>query len=132
MCFFLAFPYPVLPSNIVTDRKFTDNYFKYEERKQHGPEKSTFYILCFLFPGLQSLLDADSFMCFWSIPEALATTQVKVDLKSSDVTFFNSKLLCRIAPSSKVDLKWSLQHSCKLSIIISALRSKKSEEVNLK
>lgn len=62
-------------------------------------------------------------MTFWTVPAGFVTTQVKVDLKSSDVTVFNSKLLCRIAPSSKVDLKQSLQLSCGLlsgSIIISS------------
>lgn len=64
-------------------------------------------IQCFLFfPALQLLLTvAANMMFFRVIPAAFVTTQVKEDLKSSDVTFFNSKLLCRIAPSSKVDLK---------------------------
>lgn len=39
------------------------------------------------------------------VPAAFVTTQVKMDFRSSKVTVFNSKLLCRIAPFSKVDLK---------------------------
>ncbi|KAA8587092.1 hypothetical protein FQN60_000928, partial [Etheostoma spectabile] len=51
------------------------------------------------------LIVAANVKFFWVIPAAFVTTQVKDDFRSSDVTLFNSKLLCRIAPSSKVDLK---------------------------
>lgn len=39
------------------------------------------------------------------VPAAFVTTQVKMDFRSSKVTVLNSKLLCRIAPFCKVDLK---------------------------
>ena len=47
---------------------------------------------------------------FWAVPAAFVTTQVKVDLRSSDMTFFNSRLLWRIAPSANVDLKQTDKH----------------------
>lgn len=72
--------------------------------------KSTVYILCFLtfrtfLTFSQQLFVFVKVVYLRVIPAALATTQVKVDLKSSDVMFFNSKLLCKNAPSSIVALQ---------------------------
>lgn len=112
------------PSSITFTVDFTDNVDSCQIwvrlHVKHGSENSSLCcsnIQCFLFfPTLQSLLVAVNVVCLWAVPTAFVTTQVKVDLRSSDVTFFNSKLLCRIAPSSKDDLKQreSLQLSSRL------------------
>lgn len=52
-----------------------------------------------------SLLKCVKVVCFRTFPAAFFTTQVKVDVRSSDVMFFNHRLLWRMAPSSKPDLK---------------------------
>lgn len=48
-----------------------------------------------------SLLVCVKVVRFWTFPAAFFTTQVKVDVRSSVVIFFNHKLLWRMAPSSK-------------------------------
>lgn len=74
-----------------------DLYHKAEDRKSRSFTQLSFTIFS------HSRVDIN-LMCFWATPTAFVTTHVKVDLRSSDVMFFNSKLLWRIAPSSRVDL----------------------------
>lgn len=71
---------------------------------KHGPDRVYFVECLGVFPH-NSLLVCIKVVCFWAFPTAFFTTQVKVDVRSSEVMFFNHKLLWRMAPSSKPDLK---------------------------
>lgn len=52
-------------------------------------------------------------MYFCAIPTVFVTTQLKVESKSSSVTFFKSKLFTRIDPSIKDDLKQERISKCR-------------------
>lgn len=63
-----------------------DLYHKAEDRKSRSFTQLSFTIFS------HSRVDIN-LMCFSATPTAFVTTHVKVDLRSSDVMFFNSKLL---------------------------------------
>lgn len=95
---------------------------------KHGPD-CVYFGECLVFPH-NSLLVCVKVVCFWAFPTAFFTTQVKVDVRSSEVMFFNHKLLWRMAPSSKPDLKTNIRLSFVPSSDFSSVAPPPSADLN--